>query len=216
MCIRDRVEVIPENLEKALLFKSLHFFHISTDSLNRLIDQLHIQEIEIYSNDPFQVYQNSIPEITNHFQARYPNEIFFLAAPMEQELIKSTSFHTNPRINTIQKQIQQLTLESIEFNNAIAENQYYLNELEKQFQTENNLPRKERLYQEIRTIQKIKLPNDPQPKILELQNKLNELLINDRIKYQTSVADTLVTIPSISPNGVSGKINYILLPTKQK
>ena len=210
------LEVTPKQINQALIFKPISFFHIATDSLNKLLNQYPVQHLEVYANLPFQVQHKLIPQITNHFELQYPNDISFSLAPIVPTKARSTPFYPNPRINSLRQQLQQLSLESNAINNRITKNKTYLEQLRSQYQTETNLPNKERLYQEIKTLEKVKLPKDPQPKITELQNKINELIKTDQIKFQSTIKDTLSTPDHSTNNNLSGKITYILFPPKEK
>jgi len=178
-------ETIPEHTGKTLQFKTIHFINISVDSLNTLVLDQNIKEMNLQSSVPFRSYQNNIPSIAKSFKGEYLNQFSFeeIIEPKINNTQKIT-YHTNPRIQTLQKQIdlvkvnqtQQLTSYNLQLK--------ILKNLRNQIFSETDIVIKERLLKQIKALEKIKEPKIDQQKIPNLKAKIRELKLVDQIKQQ--------------------------------
>ena len=200
------LEVIPEHIGKQLLFQTINFIQISADSLNILIKKNPIQFIEVHSNQNFKVFQNltseqanNIPTNTNHLKLDYPISLLFQEEETKTLSSSPTLFFTNPKIKTIQLQINILKYKQQLLNSNHRTLQLQLDSLKTLFHSNSNLPQKEAIYQKIKLLKKVKSPifdilkiQELEAKLLELQsadwNKLTEqknLVSNSKLDVQT-------------------------------
>ena len=214
------LEVIPEHIEKQLLFQSVNFFQISTDSLNTLIQKYPIQFVEVHSNQNFKVIQNiseghanNFSNITNHLKLDYPNYLFFQEEKIKIKSYSPSLFFTSPKIKTIQLQInilkQKQQLSITNFHTI----QSKLDSLKNLFHNNPNLPEKEAIYQKIKSLNKVKPPRFDHTKILELEAKLLELQSTDRNKFAKGKTKNTTPIldTQIYPTTFTGTITFIVL-----
>ncbi len=181
-------EVIPDHTGQSLHFEQISFMNISIDSLNALVSSAPIQKIEVQSNLPtgqvgnsFAVHHNNIQEIRKEFKMEYPDKIWFqeVEVPMSKETFTTFS---NPRIQTLRNQIEMLRSQ-----NRVAADEYQkvekeLADLKLEYAVESDIVAKERLLKRIITLEKVKPPKTDGHKIRELQLKMEELKLADRIE----------------------------------
>ena len=132
---------------------------------------------------------------------------------INKESLFPTLFFTNPKIKTIQlqvnisKQKQQLSITNF---HAI---QSQLDSLKNLFHNNPNLPEKEAIYQKIKSLNNVKPPTFDASKILELEAKLLELQSTDVNKFaeeKTKNASPILD-PQIYPTIFTGTITFIVL-----
>ena len=214
------LEVIPEHIGKQLLFKSINFIQIPTDSLNLLVKKNPIQFIEVHSNQNFKVFQNltseqanNIPTNTNHFKLDYPISLFFQEEKKEIPSSSPTLFFTNPKIKTIQLQINILKHKQQLLYSNHRTIQLQLDSLKILFQSNSNLPQKEAIYQKIKLLEKVKPPVFDTIKTQELKAKLLELQSADWNKLTEQKSRTSNSTLSVQtfPTTFTGTITYIII-----
>ncbi len=174
-------EVIPEHTGQSLHFEQISFMNISIDSLNTLVNAAPIQKIEVQSNNDFAIHHNNIQEIRNDFKMKYPDKIWFeeIEVPVSKETFTTFS---NPRIQTLRNQIEMFRSQ-----NRVAVDEYQKVEkelagLKLEYAVESDIVAKERLLKRIKALEKVKPPKTDERKIRELQLKMEELMLADRIK----------------------------------
>ena len=184
------LEVMPEHIGKQLLFQTQHFIQISTDSLNQLINKNPIKFIEVNANQNFKIYQNHIHSSTSHVKLDYPSSIFFQEEKKKIIASTPTLFFSNPRIKTIQLQIDILKKKEKQIKKNYSSKQAQLNSLKSLFHSSKNISMREAIYQKIKQSEKIKLPVFDSPKIQELEARLLELQKSDSNKLIEENAKT--------------------------
>jgi inner membrane protein len=177
------LEVIPEHIGKQLFFQTQHFIEISIDSLNQLVQQNPIKFLDIHSNQNFQIVQNSIHSSTHQFKTDYPSSLFFQEEQKEINTPFVTLFFPNPRIKTIQLQIDFLINKGQDLKANQSKKQTQLDSLKSLFFSYENPTQKEAIYQKIKQLEKVKLPTFDSTKIQELKAKLVELQKADANKF---------------------------------
>ena len=208
-------ETIPEHTGKELQFKTQHFINISVDSLNKIVADQDLKEINIQSSLPFRYYQNNIPSITKSFKGEYMNQIFFeeIIEPIKSNTSQKFTYHINPKIQTLQQQIDFLQNHQAQQLIFYKQQLQKLENLKNQIFRETNIVIKERLLKQIKMLEKNKSPIIDQQKIPELKTKIKELQLRDQIKYQEKQMKFQNQSHTFTntPNQLTGFITIILI-----
>ena len=207
------LEVIPEHIDKKLLFQTKHFIEISADSLNLLVQQNPIKFLEITANQNFQTSQNNLHSNTRQFKVDYPSPLFFKEAKKEISSATPTLFFPNPKIKTIQLQIKILKKKAQHFNAINLKKQAHLDSLKSLFYSHQNITQKEAVYQKIKQLEKTKSPVFDPTKIQELNAKLVELQKSDSNKLtdENYKNASLQLDNQNTKTKFTGKITYIVM-----
>lgn len=207
------LEVMPEHIGKQLLFQTQHFIQISTDSLNQLIYKNPIKFIEVNANQNFIYFQNDIHTSTSHVKLDYPSTLFFQEEKKEIIASNPTLFFSNPKIKTIQLQIDILKKKEKLFKANHSNNLAQLDSLKSLFHSNKNITHREAIYRKIKQLEKAKPPVFDTLKIQELEAKL--------LEFQKSDSNELIEVNSKTFNlerddkntktKFTGTITYIVL-----
>ena len=207
------LEVMPEHIGKQLLFQTQHFLQISIDSLNKLINKNSIKFIEVNADQNFKVYQNNIHSSTSHVKLDYPSSIFFQEE--KKEIITSTPilFFSNPKIKTIQLQIDILRKKEEQIKTNYSNKQAQLDSLKSLFHSNKSIAQKEAVYQKIKQLKKVKPAVSDTLKIQELEARILELQKADSNKLieVNSKASNLQHDYKNTKTKFTGTITYIVL-----
>ena len=177
-------EVIPNRSNKKLHFQQVSFISITADSLNTLINQYPLQNIEIQATNPFEVHdKNKLPKVTKTHKADYPENLFI--NPVLPDSIRDTFLiEINPRIATLDYQIKLIQIDHRkqmeEYNRQIAE----LKTLRQQVTNEPNLIQREKMTERIHQLEKVKYPKIDYSTIQKLQAQIRQLQKSDAQKYR--------------------------------
>lgn len=168
-------EVIPNRSQKKLHFEQVSFISITADSLNSLIHEFPLQNIEIQSNNPFEVHdRNRLPKLTKTYKADYPENLY-INSVMPDSIRDTFLIEINPRIATLDYQIKLIEIDHgnqmEEYNNQISELQL----LRQQVSTESNLVLREKITERIHQLEKVKYPKIDQQSIQKIQAQIRQL-----------------------------------------
>ena len=177
-------EVIPEHTGKALQFKTIHFIDITADSLNKLVQNHPLKSIDFQSNNHFWIHHDFTRTKKRQFKTNYPNELWIEA--IKTNLVKEPfTSYTNPKIKTLQFQIENLRQNDEHALKTYTNNQNELRKLESKFEKETHLFTKEQLLKKIQQLKKIQAPELNTEKISFIRIKIDELQRSDQIKNVT-------------------------------
>ncbi len=174
-------EVIPEHTGQSLHFEQISFMNISIDSLNTLVNAVPIQKIEVQSSNDFAIHHNNIQEVRKEFKMEYPSKVWFqeIVVPVSKETFTTFS---NPRIQTLRNQVEMLRSQNRSAIDEYQKVEKELADLKSEYARESDIVMKERLLKRIKALEKVKAPKTDERKIRELQLKMEELMLADRIK----------------------------------
>ena len=208
------LEVIPEHMEKQLLFQTKSFIDISIDSLNNLVRNHPIKYLEVNANQNFKLLHNNVITISKNTKTDYPSKLFF--QKINEPISPSASnfiFFQNPKIQTLQVQIKLLETEAEQMEILIREKQKKLKDLKFQYHNEIEISKKEAIYQTIKELEKVKIPKIDFSKIEDLQLRLQELKqsdYNNLLKEQSKITidgnESLKLLTSFT-----GTITFVIL-----
>jgi len=208
------LEVIPEHIGKQLLFQTQSFIEISLDSLNNLVRNHSIKYLEVNANQNFKLLHNNVITITKSTKTDYPSELFFqkINEPISPSM-SNFIFFQNPKIKTLQVQIKLLKKEAEQMEILIREKLKKLKDLKFQYHNEIVISKKEAIYQTIKEIEKVKIPEIDFSKIEDSQLRLQELkqsdynnLIKEKSKLAIAENESLELLTSFT-----GTITFIVL-----
>lgn len=207
------LEVMPEHISKQLLFQTQHFIQISKDSLNQLIYKNPIKFIEINANQNFKIFQNNIHSSISHVKLDYPSTLFFQEEKKEIIASTPTLFFSNPKIKTIQLQIDILKKKEKLLKANYSENLAQLDSLKSLFHSNKNITHREAIYRKIKQLEKAKPPVFNTLKTQELEAKLFEFQKADSNKLMevNSKSSHLESDKKNTETKFSGTITYIVL-----
>ena len=168
-------KVVPNRTNKKLHFQQISFISITADSLNTLMHQYPLQNIEIQSNIPFEVHdKNKFPKITKIHKADYPENLYL--NPVLPDSIRDTFLvEINPRIATLNYQIKLLQIDHANQMQAYNAQITELQTLRQQVNNEANLVLREKITERIHQLEKVKYPKMDHQKIQELQAQIRQL-----------------------------------------
>ena len=206
------VEVIPEQTNSALHFSTMQFFNIDIDSLNLLLQQQPIKQLEIFANHPFSYFHNGISKSTQTLNIDYPEQLFLQQLP-DTSSVNIAPFYSNPKILTIQLQIESEIKLQKERELAIANHKTKLSTLRKLFNATHDPIEKQKHYKQIKALEKTKLPKPNFTKVDNLKIQLRELRKRDINNYQNRIEQQSASSLSLLPLLFSGRLIQIdLLP----
>ena len=143
----------------------------------------------------------------------YPSAIFFQEEKKENIASTPTLFFSNPRVITIQLQINILKKKEKHSKAIYSTEQAQLDSLKSLFHSNKNLTQKESIYKKIKQLEKTKPPVFDRLKIQELEAKLLELqkvdsnkLVEENTKNSNLKFDDINTKTKFT-----GTITYIVL-----
>ncbi|MCB9290703.1 MAG: metal-dependent hydrolase [Lewinellaceae bacterium] len=168
-------EVIPSHTGQQFFFREHHFVGISIDSLQKLVSRHIIAKLDIAADRPFLITANGVTSEQRHFESA------FLLKPLFHELHDSIEaevfvYELNPRIPVLRQQLRNLQQENLHRTEATAYRYRQITNLKTKLQKATNLIIKERLYHQLETEQKQKLPLPDYNKEAILQTEISALL----------------------------------------
>lgn len=171
--------VIPTHTNRKLKFEKVNFVSISSDSLNQLLGNEMIKEIEVIANNEFKLNGNHEKKL----KVNYPGQLIFESIGID---VKKERFvyQVSPRLKTLEKKIQLLEskqrLDEGRFNRETAK----FEKLSLDVTKEKDLFKRDELLKEIASLKNIKDPIDNSSRIIELTSEIKEIREEDILKNQ--------------------------------
>lgn len=186
-------EVIPEPTDKRFFYHRESFTQISADSLNRLLADKLITEIEVHSDEPFVTHWRETPP--NSWREAPPRAIFNQTQQQtfRQQFLETISFiqerdsliaepgggifvyDPNPRIPILRQRLASLRQENQLKARKWEEHRQYLRRLQDELAQTTNVIRREQLFDLLQEARKVKPPSIDYAKELELETEIREL-----------------------------------------
>ena len=177
--------IIPEHTQKQFFFDTKHFVGITEDSLNLLLLDQQIWELEIHSNNQFEVWHNNRTHApTKQFKGELATNLFIHEAIGETPTLATHTPVTNPRIKLLQEKQQRIQQRQSQNQTEYQATQNQVSELETNIAEAENLVQRELWYEELKELQKIKPPTDYSPQLAEVQSQIRELKKLDQLKNE--------------------------------
>jgi len=165
-------EVKPEHTGKQFRFQTKSFAGLAADSLNALLTNLDLLELEIVANNEFRAWVDGIALTGKRLQEDYINRIQIEA--LEQNYEPETFIpQTNPRIATLEAKLAEL---QAEHEAALKQYQYLESErktLENRLKHETDIYQKELMTKRIQELRHLTAPEPPA--IAEVKAQIQEL-----------------------------------------
>ncbi len=215
-------KVLPVHTGKAFAFKDLSFVSITPDSLNRLLLEKNIMDIEIHSNVQFELNDGITPEITHHFKGTYLNEAH--VRPVDEDTRSgksngrgqdSVTYQHSPRIATINRRISLLLHDYTVRSQRYREARQKIRDLKEQGGRvgESNITRYESIRREIQEWEKVKEGEDPTGEIEILRAEIREIQGEDAQHYHEKFRTWDIDRRSQQPENpiYTGFLRYVVI-----
>lgn len=168
-------KVLPVHTGKQYRFEAVNFLDISADSLNQLLQQHPVSQLQLTSNQTFSIVQNGITTTAKKYQEDYPQNLHFQAMENKIELDTFLPDQSHaPRVATIRQQIALLKAEQQQKNLHFQSQQQQLEHLRTNYQNAD-FTQKEKLIAEIKALEKLQPPGSNIAKITQLENQIQQI-----------------------------------------
>ncbi|MEM8528790.1 MAG: metal-dependent hydrolase [Bacteroidota bacterium] len=176
-------EVIPEHTGKQFQIHTTTFFNVSADSINQMLWDQHLLEVQIEANQDAYFWLDDTRQEKKNIKAEYIADLRVEPIQTSTQL-DSLQFSASPRIATLQQKIKLLQQTQQDRKKAIQDHQDRLDSLQLTFQDATDWYDKQNLQAQITQTKKWKAPHDPLPQIQQLQLQLQEARKADAIRYR--------------------------------
>lgn len=181
-------KVIPIHTGKQFRFKATNFFAINADSLNQLVQEHPIIDIQITNNHNFKIIRNNTVETIKKFQQKYLDDILFQAVDNTIEIDTFTTPINASQIATLQQQIVLLLSVQAQKYQLYEAQQHQMLQLQKTY-TNSPISQKKHLMTQIRDLEKLKPPSSITPKIAHIKTQIDMLQNQDFINHTMQEID---------------------------
>lgn len=175
------VSTVPHHTGKNYRFENLSFINIDLDSLNQLTRFGAIRELDLVANNEFLVTADGVGERSKKFKADYVSNVYF---EIDDQTIEKENFapQSNPRISSLQLQIQHLQRRDALALAEYQSNQKTLNNLESTISAAASIYELEQQQKRIKQLRAIKTPQNNELLISELRAQIAALKKSDYLK----------------------------------
>ena len=141
-----------------------------------------VTDIQVTSNNNFEIIQSGVATTTKKYQQKYPQNILFQAIEnaIELDTFLPDQSHA-PRIAALQQQIALLRAEQSQKNQLYESQQHQILQL-RQTYADAPITQKENLIAQIRELEKARPPASIAPKIAHLKNQIGMIQNQAHIK----------------------------------
>lgn len=214
-------KLLPRHTGRKFVYEHLSIINISLDSLNQLIANQLIADIDISSPQPFYTRLNGHTTQQKRFQDKYLTSLLFL--PLEQD---STSISGslppprrgqgggfNPRIPILQHRLQQLQTNNQNHTQQMRSHENTIQKTKQQIRQAPDMPTKERLYRQLEALRKSKLPQPDLEAESALIIEITQLQKQEHLKHLEQIAkEQLQNQPEpMPPTLLSGYITFVTI-----
>jgi inner membrane protein len=184
------ISVFPTKTDSLLKFKTQSFVNIPIDSFSNLMQSGHIKRCEIVANSKFEVIENNISKITNSYKSNYSSNPVFVAIAEKVEVQKT--FKSNPRIETLRKQIADLKRYDEKEKETWDLHLSKIEQIEERILETKNVTERQRLYDELKELEKKREPTLKTDRISDLESDLQTLIKENAINQSEFNEDNKV------------------------
>ena len=171
------INVYPTTTNREFSFINKTFINVSPDSMNRLLVDSLIMEIDLNANNEFRF---STGGTGTKFRGKYLKEFFIDEVFLDKEYsLENYESKTNPRIKTLEKKLQRLEADSERFLTDLKIEKKIISDLKLKLEQETDLYEREKLIADIKEREKHKQVSDDVNKILDLKEQIRELNAKD-------------------------------------
>ncbi|MEM6359974.1 MAG: metal-dependent hydrolase [Bacteroidota bacterium] len=176
--------VIPSHTDRKLKFEKFSFIEVGVDSLNSLIHDKLIRELEIQANNKFVVAD----EVKSNFSSKYPNGLLFSTLDVKVEKDPFVP-KVSPRIKTLEKRIKLLESQEVADVMRYEQEVSDYDELSRKVKLETDLFERDKLIAKMKSFGSIREPVNNTEKISTLRNEIIEIRALDDIENKTRKAE---------------------------
>ena len=178
-------KVLPEHTNQQFYFDTKHFVSIHEDSLNLLLlDQL-IWEVEIHSNNEFEVWNEDFQQApSKRFKGEQSTNLFINEAPTNTSTLEIYTTVTNPRIVILQEKRQRMQQRDQQQQAAYNKLQDRISIIKQQITSTTDMVQRELWYEELKELEKEKAPTDYSNQLADMEAQIRELKKVDQLKNE--------------------------------
>lgn len=188
--------VIPNHTQRKFSFEKVPLIGLTVDSLNVLLEEQWIRELELTAETPVRVLVDGVPAEVRRFHGELLSDIWFQELDQELPLstIDSVLFQPNPRIPVLRQRLWLLLQREAQMKGAWRAHLDYLDGLEKAIRSVSAVAEKERLYQQLVEAQRKKPPKFDEAAEVLLRTEIKVLQEAAYLKYQERLRKVRETV----------------------
>jgi len=212
-------QVVPSHTGDDYFFENLNFISIGLDSINELVKDKRILEIELLANQPFLAHtgkEDEKPDISQRFKGNY---LTGLKIEDKRKLVKrvEVEFVKSPRIATIEKKIQLKERENRNRKLEIENQKSKILELESKLDEVTDLYDKQKLVESLNEWRNKKLREPNYEEIALLKSEIQELRGDDKIKYKSKLVESENKFLESMPDDLrfTGSLRFVRIEKKK-
>ena len=189
---RTILEVVPTHTGRKFELIRQSFVAISPDSLDRLLRDQTIYQIQLSGNEAFtanyQTFGKAKKTNVRSLDLELLETLTIFELP-DKTVATAVKYHNSPRIRTLDARIKQLNAKHQEQQQAVIDHQLRVRTLETIRNEAGDIYEEQRAVEELNRLRRKSLSvEDPAAKIQELRTQIMELRAADRIRYEEKVA----------------------------
>ena len=178
-------KVLPEHTNQQFFFDTKHFVSVSEDSLNLLLLDKLIWEVEIHSNNEFEVWNEDFQQAPmKQFKGEQSTNLFINEAATNAVTLKTYTAVANPRIVILREKLQRMQERDRQNQIAYSQLQDRISSIQQQITSTEDLVQRELWYEELKELKKEKSPTNYSNQIADLQAQIRELKKMDQLKQE--------------------------------
>ena len=174
----QEIKVYPTTTNHEYSFKQMSFINIAPDSMNRLLVDSLIMELDINSNNEFRF---STGGTGKKFRGKYLKDFYIDEVNIQKDYqLEGWETKTNPKIKTLETKLERIESEGERLIQELNIEKQIIRDLRTELETETDLYKKEKLIQDIKEREKHKEVSEDVNKILDLRAQIRELRQKDQ------------------------------------
>ena len=179
-------KVVPTHTGRQFTFSQIPLIAVTVDSLNTLLHDRWIKEIELSAEQPFRAIANGIPAEQKKFKSELLTSIWFqeIDIPTLPSSQDSFIYQPNPRIPLLQQRLRQMQSERLSQQQSWRQHLQHIDNLKQLLQTTTSMTEKERLYLQLVAAQKVAPPRTDRPAEALLLTEIQQLQRAERLKNE--------------------------------
>ena len=179
-------KVLPTHTGKRFFFDTQHFIGISIDSLNQLLEEQYLYQIEVHANAPFHAYAHGQEQAAStQYKGELLNSLYFREADQELPERETYVSVSNTQIPILRDKLERMQQAKQQSEAEAATYTRQLSQLKAATQNESDLVKRELLYEQLKELENGRVGDqDYEAQISELEIRIRELLKLDALKNQ--------------------------------
>ncbi|PHN00780.1 metal-dependent hydrolase [Flavilitoribacter nigricans] len=210
-------KLLPRHTGRKFVYEHLSIINVSLDSLNQLVKDQLIAEIDLSSTLPFFVLLQGHTTEQKRIHEKYLTDLVFLTP---KDTLSATAsqkipffYEPNPRIPLLQNKLQQTQTRNRLYHHQLLTRERDIRQLKQQIRRATDMPTQERYYQQLETLRKTK-PSQPDFEAeRNLAIEIAQLQKQEKLKNLERRAKLQSPAPPVPPAPplLSGHITFVTI-----